>query len=572
MKKNGVNMIAATLAAVSMLITGISPANTSFAAKKASVNLTKKCDIKKGSKKTLKLKISGAKVVKATWKSSKKNVAKITKSSKKKAVISGLKKGSSIVSVNLKYKAGKVFKKKLKCKVTVSEAVATTAPANNLLTPASNTQTPVSNTQTPATSAPAVPTDTPKPTRTPGPVNLLSALGDYVHNVGSCIAYNTWGGDSPLDNADVKAYIKENLNSLTAENEMKPEGILGGFQANLIKPSEAKAQGYIIPDDYKETNVPSLNYNNIDTLMKFESDNNIRIRYHGLIWHEQTPNWFFRKNYNPNSDFVTPEVMDARLEYYIKNVIKHICESKYSNTVYCYDVVNEFFHMTECIYRITDGQQDKTDNVKCFYNVYKGDIFEDPSSPSTSKVVDNPKYVKKCFKWAHEMLDQYGLTDSVELVYNDYDTNFEDVRSSILAVTKYINEKDDINPNGDKLVTTVGMQTHDNLEGKYLVKDHKATIDAIKAAGLNVQVTEMDLALRTATKEEQLKYWSDFTRMLIDEAKSGANITGFTWWGLADKNSWLGESQSPLLCGSSVKDKKAAYYTVINTAYATTID
>ena len=161
--------------------------------------------------------------------------------------------------------------------------------------------------------------------------------------------------------------------------------------------------------------------------------------------------------------------------------------------------------MTECIYRITDGQQDKTDNVKCFYNVYKGDIFEDPSSPSTSKVVDNPKYVKKCFKWAHEMLDQYGLTDSVELVYNDYDTNFEDVRSSILAVTKYINEKDDINPNGDKLVTTVGMQTHDNLEGKYLVKDHKATIDAIKAAGLNVQVTEMDLALRTATKEEQLK-------------------------------------------------------------------
>ena len=252
MKKNGVNMIAATLAAVSMLITGISPANTSFAAKKASVNLTKKCDIKKGSKKTLKLKTSGAKVVKATWKSSKKNVAKITKSSKKKAVISGLKKGSSIVSVNLKYKAGKVFKKKLKCKVTVSEAVATTAPANNLPTPASNTQTP-------ATSAPAVPTDTPKPTRTPGPVNLLSALGDYVHNVGSCIAYNTWGGDSPLDNADVKAYIKENLNSLTAENEMKPEGILGGFQANLIKPSEAKAQGYIIPDDYKETNVPSLN-------------------------------------------------------------------------------------------------------------------------------------------------------------------------------------------------------------------------------------------------------------------------------------------------------------------------
>lgn len=557
--RNGVKKFTATLLSTALLLTGVNVTSSyGKAAKKPSIKLSKSAVLTKGQTKKLNLKTSGIKkTVSVKWKSSKKSVAKITKSSRKNAVIKAVKAGKAKISATVRYKekaSSKTAVKKLSCAVTVKSD-------GNPIT--SQTAAPPTPSQT------AVPTPTPKPTRTPGPQNLFAALSDYMKNVGSCISYNSWG-NSALDDPDIKAYVKENFNSITAENEMKPESILGRW-TNKITTAQARQQGVYIPDSYTENYVPLLDFSSIDTLMKFASENGLRIRYHGLLWHEQTPNWFFRTNYSDSGKFVTPEIMDARLEYYIKNVMNHVYSSQYANTVYCWDVVNEFYHMTECIYRIENGQKDKSDDVKCYYNVYGQEIFEDPSSPETSKVVDNPRYVKLAFKWAHEVLEQFGLVGKVELVYNDYDTDFADVRASVLAVTKYINTKDALNPNGDKLVTTIGMQTHDVL-GVHFVADHKASMDAFKATGLNLQVTEMDLRLNNYTVDDQLKYWEDFIRLVIDEAKSGANFTGFTWWGLCDSKSWFGVAQSPLLCGNSVKDKKPAYYKVIETAYSVTID
>ena len=543
--RNGVKKFTATLLSTALLLTGVNVTSSyGKAAKKPSIKLSKSAVLTKGQTKKLNLKTSGIKkTVSVKWKSSKKSVAKITKSSRKNAVIKAVKAGKAKISATVRYKekaSSKTAVKKLSCAVTVKSD-------GNPIT--SQTAAPPTPSQT------AVPTPTLNPTRTPGPQNLFAALSDYMKNVGSCISYNSWG-NSALDDPDIKAYVKENFNSITAENEMKPESILGRW-TNKITTAQARQQGVYIPDSYTENYVPLLDFSSIDTLMKFASENGLRIRYHGLLWHEQTPNWFFRTNYSDSGKFVTPEIMDARLEYYIKNVMNHVYSSQYANTVYCWDVVNEFYHMTECIYRIENGQKDKSDDVKCYYNVYGQEIFEDPSSPETSKVVDNPRYVKLAFKWAHEVLEQFGLVGKVELVYNDYDTDFADVRASVLAVTKYINTKDALNPNGDKLVTTIGMQTHDVL-GVHFVADHKASMDAFKATGLNLQVTEMDLRLNNYTVDDQLKYWEDFIRLVIDEAKSGANFTGFTWWGLCDSKSWFGVAQSPLLCGNSVKDKKPA--------------
>ena len=357
---------------------------------------------------------------------------------------------------------------------------------------------------------------------------------------------------------------------------MKPESILG-YQANTIKVEEARKQGFYIPAGYTESKVPVLNYDNIDTLCKYAMDNGLRIRYHGLLWHEQTSNWFFRKNYDGNAAYVTPEIMDERIDYYITNIMKHVYSSKYRDIVYCWDVVNEYHHMTECICRIQGTSspldpegisKDKPETVKCFYEVYKDAIFEDPSDPAHSPVKTNPAYVKKAFMAAYKVLEEYGLTDSVELVYNDYDTNWPEVRATALAVTSYINTKDELNPNGNKLVTTIGMQTHDRLgDTRWSITSHEAAMEAFREAGMNFQVTEMDLNRNGRSDAEQLQYWSDFVALIIKEAKKGANITGFTWWGLYDSKSWLGTNGSPLLCGTSVKDKKPAYYKVISTAY-----
>lgn len=530
-------------------------------AKKApKLSASKTVKLKAGASKKISVKKNGVKkLVKVTWKSSKKSCVAINKTKGTSVKIKGKSSGKATVTATVKYKSGKSSKtssKKLKCKVTVSND--------------SEEQTP---TPAPTANAPTdEPNETQSPGRTPGPTNLLSALSCFVENVGTCISYGGgwggWGGSSAVADSATTAYIKENFNSLTAENEMKPCNVLG-YQPAILTIEEAKNQGYIIPDSYTEAYVPQINYSNIDKLLKYAYDNGIRVRYHGLLWHEQSSNWFFRKNFDSSASYVTPEIMDARNEFFITNVMSHVYSGQYKDVVYCWDVINEYFHMTECISRIrteANPDGDKNEDVKCYYEVYGDKIFEDASDPINSPVKSNPEYIKKAFKTAHDILKSYGLENKVELVYNDYDTNMNDVRRFTIEVANYINSKDELNPDGEKLLTTIGMQAHDKL-GKHSISGHVSTIDAIKQAGYNIQFTEFDLALNGRSEAEQLQYLEDLITVIALESQDGAHFTCFSWWGMTDSSSWLGANESPLLCGTSVNDKKPAYYTVINTAY-----
>ncbi len=531
---------------------GYTSAKTKKAPKLSSKNMT----LSVGATKKLSVKNGGVKkIVKATWKTSKKKVVSVNKKKGTSVKLKAKSKGKATITATVKYKVTKNAKtssKKIKCKVIVSDTPDIT------VTPA------------PSATPAATPSETASPGRTPGPTNLLSALSYYVENVGTCISYGGgWGGSSSVvADSDTTAYIKENFNSLTAENEMKPSNVLG-YQPTLITIDEAKAQGYIIPDSYTEDTVPQINYSNIDKLLKYAYDNGLRVRYHGLLWHEQSPNWFFRNNFDYSGAYVTPEIMDARNEYFIVNVMNHVYSGQYKDVVYCWDVINEYFHMTECISRIRSDENpdgDKNDDVKCYYEIYGDKIFEDPSDPANSPLKTNPEYIKKAFRTAYDVLKSYGLENKVELVYNDYDTNTADVRNFTIEVANYINSVDELNPNGEKLLSTIGMQSHDKL-GIHTVSGHVRTIDAIKEAGYNIQFTEFDLALNGHSEEEQLKYLEDLIMIIALEHSEGAKFTGFSWWGLTDSSSWLGADQKPLLCGTSVKDKKQAYYTVINAAY-----
>ena len=530
-------------------------------AKKApKLSASKTVKLKAGASKKISVKKNGVKkLVKVTWKSSKKSCVAINKTKGTSVKIKGKSSGKATVTATVKYKSGKSSKtssKKLKCKVTVSND--------------SEDQTP---TPAPTANAPTdEPNETQSPGRTPGPTNLLSALSCFVENVGTCISYGGgwggWGGSSAVADSATTAYIKENFNSLTAENEMKPCNVLG-YQPTILTIEEAKNQGYIIPDSYTEAYVPQINYSNIDKLLKYAYDNGIRVRYHGLLWHEQSSNWFFRKNFDSSASYVTPEIMDARNEFFITNIMNHVYSGQYKDVVYCWDVINEYFHMTECISRIrteANPDGDKNEDVKCYYEVYGDKIFEDASDPINSPVKSNPEYIKKAFKTAHDILKSYGLENKVELVYNDYDTNMNDVRRFTIEVANYINSKDELNPDGEKLLTTIGMQAHDKL-GKHSISGHVSTIDAIKQAGYNIQFTEFDLALNGRSEAEQLQYLEDLITVIALESQDGAHFTCFSWWGMTDSSSWLGANESPLLCGTSVNDKKPAYYTVINTAY-----
>ncbi len=41
-----------------------------------------------------------------------------------------------------------------------------------------------------------------------------------------------------------------------------------------------------------------------------------------MVWHSQTPDWFFKENFNDDGAWVSKEVMIKRLENYIKNLMQ----------------------------------------------------------------------------------------------------------------------------------------------------------------------------------------------------------------------------------------------------------
>ena len=85
----------------------------------------------------------------------------------------------------------------------------------------------------------------------------------------------------------------------------------------LITKEEAEKLGYIIPDNYKETSVPKLNFDRIDKILQPAYDNGLGLRGHTLLWHSQTPAWFFGIDYDADEDAVDEDTMDARIDIYV---------------------------------------------------------------------------------------------------------------------------------------------------------------------------------------------------------------------------------------------------------------
>ncbi len=331
-----------------------------------------------------------------------------------------------------------------------------------------------------------------------------------------------------LQNSSTLNHIKEQYNSITLGNEMKPDYILG-WSANTISVSEARNRGYIIPSGYSESTVPVLDFSKVDEVLRSAYSNGLSVRFHTLVWHHQTPAWFFKTNYNANNGYCSASMMDKRLEFYVKNVVEHVSSSQYASVVYAYDVVNEYLN--------------NTDSGTCHWTSIYG-------NEGTS-----PKYVRDAFSYANEILNSHGLRGRVKLFYNDYNTYIN--ADNIVKLINFINS------NG-KLCDGIGMQMH--LDVDWPDTNYIATaVDKFSRAGFEIQITEMDITINYRkggyTLQDQADCYYSVIKMLREKKAGGANITCITFWGLSDDRSWRSDGQ-PLLY-STVGNKKTAYYSVL---------
>jgi endo-1,4-beta-xylanase len=108
---------------------------------------------------------------------------------------------------------------------------------------------------------------------------------------------------SPHELGSGENFIKKHFNSITPENELKPDAI--------INQQACQQNGRNV-----ETQV-AFNQGTRSTL-SFCERNRIPLRGHTFVWYSQTPDWFFRENFG-GGNYVSKDVMDQRLESFIKN-------------------------------------------------------------------------------------------------------------------------------------------------------------------------------------------------------------------------------------------------------------
>lgn len=342
---------------------------------------------------------------------------------------------------------------------------------------------------------------------------------DYVYNneslykayepyfkVGTCMSGRM------LANTEIRKITLDNFNSITAENEGKPDQIL----------DQAACQELAKTD---ETQV-AIKTSPFEKIYSYAEAHHIGVRHHTFVWFDQTPQWFFRKNYDANGAVVSKSIMVARMENFIKTALETI-NSRWPGLVYAIDVSNE---------GVQNGGIRKKDNNNTNPNYWYDTIGDD--------------FVYYAFKFAR----QYA-SEGQELYYNDYAYDY-DTNNCKFALNTLL--KDAI---AEELIDGVGIQGHldtNNLSLDAVIKD----AEMIKEKGLKCQITELDITVNgesTADLNSQKNAFKRLaTRVLQSNTEGKTEINAIVFWGIRDDLSWK-RNQHPLLFNANYA-KKPAYY------------
>ncbi len=372
------------------------------------------------------------------------------------------------------------------------------------------------------TKKPSVPTPTPSPTpkpSTPSSTPKPSAAPSTSVTLGTSL-YKRYQGyfdfgccvnELYLSDANALQLILEQFNSITCENEMKPEAFLNQDQC--------RTQGKVVISVSSKTK----------SVLDWAKKNGLKVRGHVLVWYSQTPDWFFREGFSKDGAYVSREEMLTRMESYIKQVLNY-CDTNYPGMFYAWDVVNEAF---------TD---DGTGYRDCpWYQI----LGED--------------YVIEAFRYARKY-----AASGTKLFYNDFNTyiNYSDK----IKTTRICNLVKELQK--ENLIDGVGMQAH---LGVYYpsADDFVRTVTTFSNLGVEVHITELDVT----TPEEatmandvawklQAEYLDRIFSALEKNDRTGVcNLTSVTVWGISDKYSWRA-NRTPLLFDKNLMPKDA-YYSVL---------
>lgn len=284
------------------------------------------------------------------------------------------------------------------------------------------------------------------------------------------------------------------FSSVTAENAMKP--------ANL-QPVEGR-----------------FDFAASDAIVEFAVRRGMKVRGHTLLWHEETPGWFWRE---ADGRPATRERVLERLRSHV-----HAVAGRYRGRVYAWDVVNEVVHP-----------------------LGPGCLRDTP----WLRVVGRD-YIAHAFRYANE------ADPGARLFINDFETTEPAKRRCLLDLVRELRSQ-------GVLVHGVGHQMHIDL-ARPTLQETAETLDLFAALGVENHVTELDMTVvgNSLSDAQRLAHQAGRYGALFRLFSSRRDVTSVSFWGLHDGHTWLNAKRTPphldqpLLFDAQLAPK-AAYFAIM---------
>ncbi len=330
---------------------------------------------------------------------------------------------------------------------------------------------------------------------------------------------------SNLSSKPTMDLVKKHLyQSMTVGNEMKPDSVL----------NKAACQAYA--EENGDDTVPQVSFAAAKPILNYCRDNNVPVRIHTLVWHSQTPDWFFKENYADDGEWVSKEKMLVRMENYIKAYFETLVELYPTVDFYACDVVNEAW--------LEDGKPRQP-----------GEQGSGGSAKSAwVQVFGDNSFIEPAFEFARKY-----APEGCKLYYNDYNEYMDGKMNAIIEMATDLKAKG--------LIDGIGMQSHldarQSLDAAFpSVNMYNKALDKYCELGLDIQVTELDVTTPENPTEADFKVQADYYKGIWDAIYAHKdNISAVILWGVTDDQSWRA-SKYPLLFDADYK-AKSAFHSII---------
>ena len=339
----------------------------------------------------------------------------------------------------------------------------------------------------------------------------------------------------PMIQADIPS-IAERLERFFAVGaEIDTSDLSGPHLDLLLKHFNSIVSGNDMKWSSVENTKGSFTYGNADAEVGTAVCHNLKIRGHNLVWATggQTPSYAFGDGTNSPANQAT---VTANIQEHIQNEVTH-----FGDKVYIWDVINEPF---------------------------------DPSQPDC--LVHGPFYNvlgKSYIDIAMEAARQYA-PPGTKLFINDYSTSDPAKLACIVKVVQ------DLQSRGIP-IDGIGHEMHVNVNYPGVPAMENA-IDTLAKLGIDQQITEMDISVYNAgdntsnfganggtvpasiIAQQGYDYWQYFQLF----RREHRHLSGVTFWGMADDNTWLSSFpinrlNLPLPFDTGLQ-AKPAYWGIIN--------